>query len=137
MGKCLKLTDDNFEMEVMESAVPVLVKFWGSWCAPCKMMEPVIAKVAKELDGSVKVGKLNVDCNPATRARFNISAAPTMILFRDSEIAGRVIGAHSSKQLLQFVEDGLGVLRPRREIKAVEAGGRTPQSKGQIEEAVR
>ena len=119
MSECLRFTDKNFKQEVLESESPVLVDFWGSWCPPCKMVEPVISELAEHFYGTIKIGKLNVDQNPATRSMFKISAAPTFILFNKGEILERAIGAHSKKQLVQMIETALSSQKPRLKIKAV------------------
>jgi len=112
MKKCLRFTDKNFRQEVLDSELPAFVDFWGSWCPPCKMVEPVIDELAEHLDKTVKVGKLNIDQNPTTRSMFNISAAPTFILFKDGRILCRIIGACAKKQLLEIIEAKLAAEEP-------------------------
>lgn len=107
MSKGLRFTDDNFEEEVFNSPLPVLVDFWGSWCPPCKMVEPVIEEIARELFGKLKVGKVNVDQNPRIAARFNISGVPTFMLLHKGEILRYAIGAHSKQQLLNMIKNTL------------------------------
>lgn len=107
MSECLKFTDKNFKQEVLDSESPVFVDFWGSWCPPCKMVEPVMDELAKQFDGKIKVGKLNVDQNPATRSDFNIGGAPTFILFKGGEVLTRIVGARSKKQLLASIDAAL------------------------------
>lgn len=107
MSHALRLTDTNFEREVLESDVPVLVDFWASWCPPCKMVEPVIAELAIDYDGQLKVGKLHVDQNPKTRDRYRILGVPTFAVFRGGEIVARRTGAQSGKQLLQMLAEVL------------------------------
>lgn len=124
MTRCgLILTDANFKQEVLDSDVPVLVDFWGSWCPPCKMVEPVVDELAAEFDGKLKVCKLNVDLNPQTAAMFNIAGAPTFILFREGEPIRTEVGARSKKQLLQVVEAALAprYAQPPIEISALDA----------------
>ncbi|MBE0534389.1 MAG: thioredoxin [Phycisphaerae bacterium] len=130
MSACLRLTDDNFLEEVLDAEVPVLVDFWGSWCPPCKMMEPVVDALAETFAGVLKVGKLNVDRNPATRSQFEVSAAPTFILFQDGEVSMRAIGARSHKQLVELINRALGrrEAAPQRVVAvhtASQASGRT------------
>ena len=105
MSESLRFTDENFKREVLDGDLPVFVDFWGSWCPPCKMVEPVIEELAAEFAGKVKIGKLNVDRNPAVRSEFQIKAAPTFILFRNGKILKRAIGSHSKKQLLEIIQD--------------------------------
>ena len=78
----IKLTTENFENEVMGSEIPVLVDFWASWCGPCRMLAPILEEIAKEYDGKVKVGKVNVDEEPALATAYNVSVIPTLILFK-------------------------------------------------------
>ena len=99
MNHSLRVTDASFEQEVIESAIPVLVDFWASWCPPCKMVEPVIEELALEYDGRVKVCKLHVDRNPKTRDRYQILGVPTFAVFRDGELVAQRIGAQSKRQL--------------------------------------
>lgn len=106
-SECLRFTDKNFKKEVLDSELPVFVDFWGSWCPPCKMVEPVMDELAKHFDGKIKVGKLNVDQNPASRSELNIGGAPTFILFKDGQVLERIVGARSKKQLLELIETAL------------------------------
>ncbi|NQT48184.1 MAG: thioredoxin [Chloroflexi bacterium] len=99
MSHPLRFTDANFEQEVLGAEIPVLVDFWASWCPPCKMVEPVIAELAEEYDGKIKVGKLNVDQNPQVAARYNILGVPTFIVFSAGHARERRTGAQSKAQL--------------------------------------
>ena len=107
MGHPIRLTDRNFEREVLESDIPVLVDFWASWCPPCKMVEPVIEGLAEEYDGRLKVGMLHVDQNPKTRDRYHIMGVPTFVLFRDGRVLDRRIGAQSKAQLVQMIDQAM------------------------------
>ena len=86
------LTKDNFEQEVMKSDIPVLVDFWATWCGPCQMMAPVVAEIARDYDGKIKVGKVDVDDQPELAMRYGIMSIPTLILFRNGEAADQMIG---------------------------------------------
>ena len=86
-------TDTSFDADVLKSDVPVLVDFWAEWCGPCKMMGPTIDAVAAEYAGKAKVGKLNVDDNPATAGRFQIRGIPTLLLFKQGQVAEQIVGA--------------------------------------------
>lgn len=119
MSECLIFTDEDFRQEVFGSSLPVFVDFWGSWCAPCKMMEPVMEELAKEFAGKVKVGKLNVDQNPATRSGFEIVAAPTFILFKDGKILKRAIGSQSRKQLVRMITKSLGSVQAEQPVRTL------------------
>ena len=120
MSECLRFTDKNFRDEVLDSKSPVFVDFWGSWCPPCKMVEPVMNELAKHFDGKIKIGKLNVDQNPATRSDLNIGGAPTFILFKDGEELTRIVGARSKKQLLELIETALNTQSSGREAEKTE-----------------
>jgi len=96
-----KVSDANFEAEVLKSAEPVVVDFFAEWCGPCKAMAPALEEVAKELEGKVKVAKIDVDENPEITTRYQIQAMPTLIMFKDGEIAARHTGALVQKTKLQ------------------------------------
>src|ERR1041384_8186034 len=87
-----EFTDQNFESEVLKSAVPVLVDFWAEWCMPCKMLTPTIEKLAASYAGKVKVGKVDTDSNRDTAMKYGISAIPTVILFKDGQVAQKFVG---------------------------------------------
>jgi len=93
MGKEVTFTDANFKKEVLESDIPVLVDFWASWCAPCRMVSPIVEEVGKEYEGKVKVGKLNVEENPKITGEYGIISIPTLIIFKDGKPADQIIGA--------------------------------------------
>ncbi len=99
--------DETFETEVMGSDIPVFVDFYADWCGPCKMMIPVVEELAKELEGRVKVGKLNVDENPNTASKFRVMSIPTFILIKDGEMKMNVMGAMSKQELLEKIESAL------------------------------
>ena len=88
-----KFDESNFEAEVLKSDLPVFVDFYADWCGPCKMMSPVIDKLAEELDGKIKVGKVNVDENGDLAVRYGIMSIPNMVFFKNGEVADRVVGA--------------------------------------------
>ena len=100
----VEFTDDNFENEVVNSETPVLVDFWAVWCMPCKMVAPVVAEIANEYDGKLKVGKLDVDNNPATAQKYGIRSIPSLLLFQNGEVAQMVIGAVPKPQSVAKVE---------------------------------
>jgi len=104
MKKSLRFTDTNFEEEVLLSKVPVLVEFWASWCVPCKMVEPILDKLAQIYNGEVKIGKLNVDQNPKMRARYQIRGVPTFIIFISGKEVERRVAAHSESQLRSILD---------------------------------
>lgn len=87
-----EFTDQNFQEEVLGSSTPVLVDFWAEWCMPCRMLAPTIEKIAKDYAGKVKVGKLDTDANRDVAAKYGISAIPTVILFKNGEVAQKFVG---------------------------------------------
>jgi thioredoxin len=93
MATELTLTSDNFSEEVEKSDVPVLIDFWAEWCMPCKMVAPVVAEIAKDYDGKLKVGKIDVDAQSDLAARFNVMSIPTLIVFNDGQVVGQRVGA--------------------------------------------
>lgn len=86
------LTEQNFEQEVLKSDIPVLVDFWATWCGPCRMLAPTIAKVAEEQEGKIKVGKIDVDEEPELAAKYGIASIPTLMVFKNGEVAKTSIG---------------------------------------------
>lgn len=88
----VEFTDQNFESEVLQSSTPVLVDFWAEWCMPCRLLAPTIEKIAKDYAGKVKVGKLDTDANRDVAAKYSISAIPTVILFKEGQVAQKFVG---------------------------------------------
>ena len=103
----MKFTDANFETEVLGSDKPVLVDFFATWCGPCKMMAPVIEALAEEYSGEVSVGKIDVDENGDTAARYGVMSIPTLILFKNGEIAYKAVGVQSRDALRKAMDAAL------------------------------
>ena len=97
--KVMAFTDANFDQEVIQSDIPVLVDFWATWCAPCKAIAPLVDTVADEYAGKVKVGKVNVDENQATPGKFGVRGIPTLILFKGGVVIDQIVGAVPKSQL--------------------------------------
>ncbi len=103
-GNVLEFTDATWKSEVLDSATPVLVDFWAPWCGPCRMIAPLIDEIADEKVGAVKVGKVNVDDNPATAAKFRIQAIPTILIFKNGEKKDQITGLTIKGDLVARIE---------------------------------
>ena len=98
-----KVSDASFESDVLKSAEPVVVDFWAEWCGPCRMIAPALEEIAGQLGNKVKIVKLNVDENPNTAAKYGIMSIPTLMLFKNGEIASRQVGASPKQKLHQWI----------------------------------
>ena len=98
-----KVSDADFDSEVLKAASPVVVDFWAEWCGPCKMIAPALEEIASEHDGKLQVAKLNVDENPQTAAKYGIQSIPTLMIFKDGQMASRQIGAAPKQKLEQWI----------------------------------
>jgi thioredoxin 1 len=103
----LQVSDDSFETDVLKAELPVLVDFWAEWCGPCKMIAPILDDVATEYAGKVTVAKVNIDQNPGTPPKFGIRGIPTLLLFKNGQVAATKVGALSKTQLKQFLDDNI------------------------------
>jgi thioredoxin 1 len=106
-GTVTEVSDDNFQAEVLEADVPVLVDFWAPWCGPCRMVAPVVEEIASERSGNLKVVKLNIDENQNTAIAYDVMSIPTLILFNHGEVAKKVIGAYPKRKLEAELEPAL------------------------------
>lgn len=100
----VKITTTNFEQEVLQSQIPVLLDFWADWCGPCRMAAPIIDEIAAETAGKVKVGKVNVDTNIELAQRYRIASIPTFLVFKNGELAEKAIGLQSKEDLVNLLK---------------------------------
>src|SRR5512136_1915160 len=98
-----KVSDASFESDVLKSDKPVVVDFWAEWCGPCRMIAPALEEISGSLAGKVKIVKLNVDENPATAAKYGVMSIPTLMLFKNGELASRQVGAAPKQKLEQWI----------------------------------
>lgn len=99
MSSLIELTDDTFDQEIKKAAVPVLVDFWAPWCGPCKAIAPVLEELSAEYGPKLIIAKVNVDENQASAARYGVRSIPNMVIFKNGEEAGRIIGARPKSDL--------------------------------------
>ena len=114
----VKATDTSFEQEVLKSDTPVLVDFWAEWCGPCRMIGPSLEDIAKEMDGKLKVVKVNIDENPATPSRYNVRSIPTLLLFKNGQVAATKIGAEPKQKLVSWINTAIVKLSVAQPLRA-------------------
>lgn len=102
--KPIEITESNFENEVLKSDKPVLIDIWAEWCGPCRMVAPIVEEIAKEYDGKIKVGKLDVDANPAVSMQYGIRSIPTLLIFKSGKVVDQIIGAVPKRNIVQKLE---------------------------------
>ena len=100
----VKVTDESFDADVLKSSTPVLVDFWAEWCGPCKQIGPALEQIADELAGQVTIAKINIDDSPMTPSKMGVKGIPTLMLFKDGQVAATRIGALPQSQLFEWVK---------------------------------
>ncbi|QSZ26577.1 thioredoxin [Aceticella autotrophica] len=103
----IEITNQNFEKEVLNSNIPVVVDFWAEWCGPCRMVSPIIDELAHDYEGKVKVGKINVDKENELAMKFKVMSIPTIIIFRDGKIVEKIVGAKPKAEFENFINRNL------------------------------
>lgn len=104
----ITFTDQSFDQEVLKNSLPVLVDFWAPWCAPCRIVSPIVEELATEYEGKLKVGKMNVDENPNTAAKYGVMSIPSLIIFKGGSPAKTMIGAQSKENFKKGIDEALG-----------------------------
>ena len=104
MAKPRDVSDDNFEQEVLKSTKPVLVDFWAPWCGPCRMVAPIVEELAMEYDGKIEFVKVNTDDNPNTSVKYGIRSIPTLLVFKDGEAVGQIVGFRPKSDLKERLD---------------------------------
>ncbi|MFT4096389.1 MAG: thioredoxin TrxA [Rhodoblastus sp.] len=102
-----KVTDASFEADVLKSSEPVVVDFWAEWCGPCKMIGPSLEEIAKEMQGKIKIAKVNVDENPGVAGKLGIRSIPTLMLFKDGKLAAQKVGAAPKGELVKWINSSV------------------------------
>jgi len=105
--KIVHVTDSSFQSDVLNADKPVLVDYWAEWCGPCKMIAPILAEIADEYDGKLKICKMDIDANQETPPKFNIRGIPTLMLFKNGELEATKVGALSKSQLAAFLDSNI------------------------------
>ena len=104
MNSPVELNDGNFESEVLKSDLPVLIDFWAPWCGPCHMVGPIVEEIAKDYDGKLKVGKLNVDENSQTAGQYGIMSIPSLLFFKGGKVIDQIVGAVPKQHFIEKID---------------------------------
>jgi thioredoxin 1 len=104
-GKTVNVTDDNFQSEIEQADGLAMVDFWAAWCGPCRLVAPIVDQLATEYDGQLKVGKLDVDANQRTAARFNVRSIPTLLFFKNGQLVDQIVGALPKPHLERKIQE--------------------------------
>ena len=103
--KTITVTDANFEKEIIKSDIPVLVDFWAEWCMPCKMVTPILKEIAEEMEGKIKIAKLNVDNSPQSAGQYGIRSIPSLLIFKSGSVVEQMIGALPKNTIQQKIDN--------------------------------
>ncbi len=103
----LDVTDDSFDADVLGADVPVVVDFWAEWCGPCKQISPALEEIAAEMDGAIRIAKVNIDDNPQAPSRYGIRGIPTLLIFQDGELVDRKVGADSKRGIEAWISGSI------------------------------
>jgi thioredoxin 1 len=101
----VKITDENFDQAVLQAELPVLVDFWAEWCGPCKQIAPALEQISEELSGLVTIAKLNIEDSPSSAGRYGVRGIPTLMLFRDGQMASMKVGAMPKQKILEWLQE--------------------------------
>lgn len=103
----IAVTDDSFEADVLKADGPVLVDFWAEWCGPCKQIGPALEEIASEMDGKIRIAKVNIDQNPMTPSKYGVRGIPTLLIFKNGDEAARQVGAMAKGKIVEWIDGAL------------------------------